>query len=176
MKAVVLIRGINVGGIVLKMDQLKEILRACGFEDIQTYIQSGNAILTTQLQIPKDIEEAVQVMIKREAGLDVAVIVKESEAYLHETRIHPFGETADEKNIYLTFLKSKPSFDPSEFLVTLKSELEQFVLVGDLLFGYYGAGYGKSKYTTTYFEKKLGVAATTRNLNTVKKLGAMLKE
>lgn len=176
MKAVVLIRGINVGGIVLKMDTLKQILRACGFEDVQTYIQSGNAIVQSRLQTTKDIEEAVQVMITREAGLDLAVIVKEGEAYLLETYSHPFGETADEKNIYLTFLKSKPNFDPSELLESLNSDKEQFVLVGDLLFGYYGAGYGKSKYTTTYFEKKLGVAATTRNLNTAKKLGAMLKD
>lgn len=176
MKAVVLFRGINVGGLILKMTPLKVMLEACGFEDIQTYIQSGNVVLTSHLEAPKDVEERIQEALKKELGLDVAVIVKAKDTYLRETVSHPFGEDVDEKDIYITFLKTSLKSDPSEFLESLKNEQEQFVLVHDLIFGCYGGGYGKSKYTTTFFEKKLGVVATTRNLATVKKLGMMLHE
>ena len=47
---------------------------------------------------------------------------------------------------------------------------ENFILKKDVIYSYYGNGYGKSKHTNNYFEKVLSVSSTTRNWNTINKI------
>lgn len=49
-----LLRGINVGGVVLRMDRARELWAELGFENVRTYVQSGNIIFSS-VASPSDV-------------------------------------------------------------------------------------------------------------------------
>ncbi len=79
MKYVALLRGINVGGNnMIKMETLREVLAALGFENVKSYINSGNLVFETKKigrskVLAKKIHEAI---LKAEFGFDISVMVR----------------------------------------------------------------------------------------------------
>jgi uncharacterized protein (DUF1697 family) len=172
-KYIAFIRGINVGGIVLKMDDLKKILDHAGFKKIQTYIQSGNAIFESSITNIPEIEKKIKSGIFKESGLDIVVIVKTKEELEKITASHPFEEKDNQKGLYITILNTQPIENKVRELMDLKSDVDKFILKGDIVYSYYGDGYGKSKFTNNYIENKLSASGTTRNWNTMKKIAEL---
>lgn len=72
-KYVALLRGINVGGKnIIKMADLRACLAAVGFEDVATYIQSGNVLFATKrkrTELVRAIEEALSDRFAYEASV-----------------------------------------------------------------------------------------------------------
>lgn len=76
MKHLALLRGINVSGHnMIKMDTLKSLLETLGYQNIETYIQSGNVFLETTEENPNSIGFAIKQEIFKQLGFDVPVIV-----------------------------------------------------------------------------------------------------
>lgn len=74
---IALLRGINVGGYKkVPMAELRELLSKSGFENVRTYIQSGNIILQSSEDNPLKIERVIQQSMQSHFGFDVPVIVK----------------------------------------------------------------------------------------------------
>ncbi|MEM9678803.1 MAG: DUF1697 domain-containing protein, partial [Bacteroidota bacterium] len=72
---IVLLRGINVGGHKkILMADLRQLLADSGFENVQTYIQSGNIILNSD-HAAKQVEEVIADAIKEHYGFEVPVLV-----------------------------------------------------------------------------------------------------
>ena len=63
MRYLALLRGVNVGGVVLKMDELRCLLLGLGFEKVETYIQSGNAIFESAAREASALEAAIGMAI-----------------------------------------------------------------------------------------------------------------
>ena len=70
----------------------------------------------------------------------------------------------------ITFLSEAPSPGDVATLEPDRFAPDRFVLIGGELFGHYPNGAGRSKMNLDYFEKRLHVRGTARNLNTVAKL------
>lgn len=69
----ILLRGINVGGKnKISMKELKRCLTKHGFENVSTYIQSGNVILQTKDNVP-DVSEKIEALLERNFKLDTKV-------------------------------------------------------------------------------------------------------
>jgi len=65
-----MLRGINVSGKnIIKMENLKEMYASLGFKNIQTYVQSGNVIFTSENQKSKKLEQAITQQIKENLGI-----------------------------------------------------------------------------------------------------------
>jgi uncharacterized protein (DUF1697 family) len=77
--------------------------------------------------------------------------------------------------VMVTFLVSVPSREQVEKLMTYVNEPERLVLVGKEVYLHCPNGYGKTRLSNNLLEKKLGVAATTRNWKSVIKLHELLK-
>jgi uncharacterized protein (DUF1697 family) len=76
MKHLALLRGINVSGHnMIKMDVLKTILENSGFQNVETYVQSGNVFLETEDENPQSVGFAIKQEIMKQLGLDVPIIV-----------------------------------------------------------------------------------------------------
>ena len=163
---IVLLRGINVSGKnKLPMAELRELLNDLKFENVQTYIQSGNIILTSE-ESKKIICKKIKKGIAFKFGYDVPVIARTVEELENVIENYPFP-IDNPKIVAFVFLDKASEF--SEIEIKNIGD-DQFKIDKDVVYFYCPNGFGKSKITNNLFEKKLKVTATTRNYNTTIKL------
>lgn len=173
-----ILRGINVGGVrKVPMAALKSALEKAGFLEVQTYIQSGNVIFDSEEIGASILEENIQGIITETFGFaDVPVIVRTSEEWAESISNNPFlkENDVDIEELHLTFLKEQPSAENLEKIRSLYFLPDRFQIIGKDVFVYCENGYGRSKITNDFFEKKLKVSATTRNWKTVMRLQELI--
>lgn len=169
---IALLRGINVSGQKkIKMADLKLHLEELNFENITTYIQSGNIIFTTNSKNIIKLEKLISDKIKEKYGFDVDVIIKTLTEFEYTLNNNPFiKQKKDPTKIYLTFLHSLPTETNIDQLKLVDYSSEEYIMDGKNIFFYAANGYGTAKMNNNFFEKKLKVIATTRNWKTINKL------
>lgn len=172
-KYIAILRGINVGGHrKIRMADLREMLQKIGFTNIQTYIQSGNVVFNTE---GKEKQHAISSRIEKQIletyGFIVPVVVRTAKEIKQAVAVNPFlKEGIAIEQLYLTFLKEIPAPEGLEKIKIYDYSPDRFEIINNNVFGFCSGKYSDSKYTNTFFEKKLKVAATTRNWKTVLKL------
>ncbi len=164
---IALLRGINVGGHKkLPMAELRELLVSLGLKEVQTYIQSGNAVFDSEEEIAGTyISEA----IRKKYGWEVPVLVTsalEVEAILDNC---PFPKEKKEKS-YFTLLFKPPSTEDIETTLSYQFPDEEYHITPQCVYFYSATGYGKARLSGNFFEQKLKVTATARNYRTMIKL------
>lgn len=169
-KQVALLRGINVGGNrLIPMKELAALFTELGMRDVVTYIQSGNVVYTPPKPIaPSKLEAAIEARF----GFAVPLVVRSHGALKQAFEANPFlSRAADRAHLYLGFLSAAPgakkTIDPA------RSPGDEAEVVGDLLYLHFPKGLGKTKLTSDYLDRALGVMCTVRNWNTVEKLVAL---
>jgi uncharacterized protein (DUF1697 family) len=167
---VAFIRGINVGGVVLKMADLRRILEYIGFSGVRTYIQSGNAVFESDEENKRKMEAEIGQEIKNELRREVAVIVKTVDELRRIVQSHPLEDSGDEGNLYVTVLSHEPAAGDVEILMETMNDVDRHVVENKVVYSYYGQGYGNSKRSNNFIEKILKVSATTRNWSSMRKL------
>lgn len=172
MRYVTLLRGVNVGGKnKLPMALLRDALAKTSFYGVTTYIQSGNIIFSSDLEVA-NCEVIVGELLKSEFDLNVPVILKKQSDIEEIVKENPFKSKTLENSKFMSFgfLSEIPEQDKVEEVMSFSTELETFKIVDDVIYFYCGVGFGKTKMTNAWFEKKLGVTTTMRNYNTTLKL------
>ena len=169
---IVLLRGINVSGKnKLPMVELRGMLMNLGFENVQTYIQSGNVILNSEKK-KDEISQLITTSIKEKYNYDIPVIVKTSEELEMAVNNYPYPKE-NEKIVAFVFLEKPISFNTIE----IKNQGEdQYKIDKDIIYLYCPNGFGRSKLSNNVFESKLQLRATTRNLRTAEKLIELSKK
>jgi len=168
-----LLRGINVSGQkTIKMDALKKIYEELNFRNVQTYIQSGNVIFQDANSNYCDLEQKISNKINEHFGFDVPVTVLNIEKLKTLIRGNPYIAEGSKllSDLYITILSSSPKDTDPQIFRQNQSPGEEFTLTDDAVYLYCPNGYGKTKLTNTFFEKKLKVRATTRNWKTTLEL------
>ncbi len=175
---IALLRGINVGGKrKILMADLKALMLKLGFSAVRTYIQSGNIIFqsakTNKLAVAQIIEQAIM----DEFGFDVPCIVLVADELEQLINRNPFNDEDEVKKeqLHLTFLKSIPNKDNKTRIETYDYSPDQFQIEEDKVFIYCEGKYHLTKLGNTFFEKQLGVSASTRTWKTVLKLNELYK-
>lgn len=175
-KFIVLLRAVNVSGKnTIKMAALKEKLIEYGFASVQTYIQSGNVVLQSTKNATI-VERQIQLLIKEEFDLEIVVFVRTIENLHQALDQSPFEQNLPGNNVFVTFLSAVPELALVNKLATIDHGQEEYLIDGTMLYFYLPEGMAKSKMNNNYFENKLKVAATGRNINTIRKLLAMANE
>lgn len=174
---IILLRGINVGGHKkIKMAELSQLLRESGYKDIRTYIQTGNILLRGEPDDEKALANSIANKINAHYGFEVPVIVR-TLADLEKVLINQPFTTEDTSKLLVTFLSEEPSFERIQRLETLSlAANDEFQIIGREVFLHCPTGYGRSKLTNDFWERKLAVQATTRNWKTTNKLVLMGRE
>jgi uncharacterized protein (DUF1697 family) len=168
---VALLRGINLGGKnKVPMADLKVQLAELGLEDVVTYIQSGNAVFRSPVaktRVAADIAKRVATAY----GLDVKVIVRTPAELGRIAKANPYlpGEK-DVSKLHVIYLDRAPKAADKAKLDPDRSPPDEFTVRGREIYLHLPNGLGRSKLTIDYFERRLGVAATARNWNTLLKL------
>ena len=175
---VALLRGVNVGGRRrLAMADLRAELERLGLTDVTTYLQSGNAVFTSGNETPRVIAVRVEKALAEAVGDQVDVLVLTAEQIGEVASANPFlsregAEKVDPRYLHATFLFDAPAGDRVSTLVPPVELGERVEIVGRVVYLYLPHGYGRTKVSNAYFERALGVGATTRNWNTVTALAA----
>ena len=176
-KFIALLRGINVSGQKqIKMSELKTQFEEKGFQDVETYIQSGNVIFSAREKSNKKLEDKISSAIKSKFSFDAQIIVLTPEAIGHVIQSNPFlKKKKDTEKLYVTFLLENPSADNIKKLKDVDYSPEEFIMDGSYIYLFVPNGYGNSKLNNNLFESKLKVFGTTRNWKTVNKLFELSK-
>jgi uncharacterized protein (DUF1697 family) len=173
MKHLAMLRGINVSGHnMIKMDALKSMLENCGFQNIETYIQSGNVFLESENENANSVGFTIKQEIVKQFGYDVPVIVL-SKADLEKCLTNnPFfkEKNVDTKKLYVAFISKELNASALNDLKTSQFKPDEAFIDGNRIYMKLETGAGNTKLTQKYIEKKLNVTATSRNWNTVNKL------
>lgn len=170
---IALLRGINVGGRnKIKMADLRMMLQKMDFDEVQTYIQSGNVIFKSAHKNTSILEQEIKSNIATTFGLQVPVLVKDRTDLVSILKESPFTNPVDiESNrIYYVLLKNKLQDGYSTNLDQQNYPNELFVITENCVYLNCLKGAGKAKLTNALIEKKLKVEATTRNYKTMLKL------
>ena len=171
---IILLRGINVGGKhKLPMANLRTLLTNNGFNEVTTYIQSGN-ILVQCNETAANITKQVHQLILDAFGYDVPVITLTQEEIKEAITNNPYTAIeTDIKKLHVSFLASAPSAQSIDNTPSFDNN-DQFHVINKTVYIHCPDGYGKTKYTNSFFEKHLQIAATTRNWRTSLKLLEMV--
>ena len=168
---IVLLRGINIGARNrIAMPALREALEAAGFEDVRTYVQSGNVVLASSAK-PEAVQRKVEALIGKEFGLEIAVVVRSKAQLAAVAKRNPLkGVAKDPKRYQVTFLSKKLPAKAVGALEEAATEHEQFVVDGREVYAWHPDGAARSKLWAKLAGKGLGVTATSRNWTTVEAL------
>lgn len=167
---ITILRGINVSGKnKIKMADLKQLLLDNHFEEVQTYIQSGNIVFQTSL---KDPATAIHQLIKKSFGYDIPVLTKTRQQWENAIKNNPLLHSPKylPQFMHFTFLAQHPSLEQVSSLPENTHKDDYFTIHNDVIYIYCPNGYGKTKFNNNFFEKKLNISATTRNYKTTLKL------
>jgi uncharacterized protein (DUF1697 family) len=172
-KYISILRGINVSGQKkIKMADLKSLYELLGFQSVVTYIQSGNVIFDTSKN-RGDLKVIIEKAIEEKYKFHVPVELRTNHEIENIISNCPFGSVnlaEDGTKVLVTFLSSEPQEGMALDIQKNVVAPEKLVIRGKEVYLYCPNGYGKSKLSNTFLEKKLNVEATTRNWKSVYKL------
>ncbi len=174
-----MLRAINVGGQnKIPVAELKRLYQALNFSNIETYVQSGNLVFDTDNQDAAYIADLIETQIEGAYGANIAVFVRDAADFRRILNSNPFltGRSEPASFLHVTFLDAVPT--PSQWAQLKAPENidDEFFPGIQEVFLFTPTGYGRTKLTNAFFERKLGMPATTRNWNTVQALYALAME
>lgn len=175
---IALLRGINVSGQkIIKMDRLRNLFESLNYQSVVTYIQSGNVVFQTAEGDTALIRQTIEHGIKETFEFDVTVVVRTNDELEESIRNNPFDriELNENDRIYLSYLAERPSEEAIERLLAFKNDSDDYEIIGRVVYILCRTGYGKSLFSNNFLEKKLGVAATTRNWQSVNKIADLCR-
>jgi uncharacterized protein (DUF1697 family) len=170
-RQIVLLRGINLGSRNrIAMAALRELFSEAGFDDVQTYLQSGNVVLTSSTS-PEGLARKCERLIADRFGLEIAVVVRTRKELAAVVRRNPLGDVAvDPKRYQVSFMSAKPSRATVKQLEAARVDPERFVVAGREAYAWHPKGVARSRLWALLAGTGLGVTATSRNWTTVTRL------
>ncbi len=169
-RMIILLRGINVSGRnKVPMAELRSALADGGFEDVATYIQSGNIAVDTELDEDALADEIENLLVER-FDVDVPAVPVAQHMIAEREAQAPFPSDADPAIHLIYFARGEvdvagiQTIDPTKHLGDTITATTSAVYVA------YGQGQSKSKLTVDQLEKAAGTVLTGRNLRSVAKL------
>jgi uncharacterized protein (DUF1697 family) len=172
---VALLRSVNIGGHGrIAMTELRESFASLGYDDVVTYIQTGNVLFSTPSKSEKAIAEAIEGQLAEDFGDAPAVLLRTLPEIRRIGAASPYAKAgANPARHHVTFLAVAPSKDVLKALQLPPSGQDELVVDGREVYVHTPDGYAETKYTGTFLERRLGVVSTTRNWNTVTKLSEL---
>ena len=163
-----LLRGVNVGGVNMRMADLAEVVRGIGYDDVVTVLASGNVVFTTDVDAPA-ATEALETALRERFGYEAWVHVMSQDAVRAIVEAYPF-ERSGERHAYVVFARDAAT--RAELLGVAVDDGTEEVSAGD---GVLYWTVPKGLTLDSAFGKAQGSGRhkphlTTRNLNTLEKL------
>jgi len=186
MRYVALLRGINVGGnTMIKMEDLRKMFEDLGFENVVSYINSGNLAFDagdgsphvskgSSQKLESELSSSIETAVESHLGKPVQVMVRTQKDIEKVISRNPFdGQFGSHKEMHVLFLKDKLSAESERWLKETIPPGERFTAIGREIYCHLPMGVADSYLGRGQFEKKLKIAVTARNWRTVLKLAEL---
>jgi uncharacterized protein (DUF1697 family) len=171
---IALLRAVNVGGNMLKMELLREMFADLGFADVKTYLQSGNVLFRAK-GTPARLAATIEKRVSEATRLPVSAIVRKPDELKRIIAANPFAKEAGvaPSTVHVTFLAGAAPKAAGAAIGKLQSGADRWQAAGSEIYLCCPDGYGRTKLNNTALERALGLRATTRNWKTVTALYEM---
>lgn len=147
----------------MPMKSLVSLLEGLGARNVETYIQSGNAVFQSEETDASLLSKGISAAIAERHGFEPRIFLMEPEDMKRAVERNPFPEAESEpKSLHLFFPASPPENPDFDALERVKVERERFALDGGVFYLHAPGGIGRSKLAANV-EKTLGVPTTARN-------------
>ncbi|HWJ31538.1 MAG TPA: DUF1697 domain-containing protein [Gaiellaceae bacterium] len=168
---ILLLRGINLGSTNrVSMPELRAALEDAGFEDVRTYLQSGNVVLSSAARAAGVARETER-LIRAGFGLDIPVVVRTRPQLAKVVELNPLAKVAkNPKRYQVSFLDAKPSRATVRRVEEAAATGERVVVHGREIYAWHPDTIARSRLWALLAGQNLGVTATARNWTTVQKL------
>jgi uncharacterized protein (DUF1697 family) len=172
-KYVAFLRAINVGGRVIKMEELRKLFESLKLKNVKTYIQSGNVIFETAEKKKDILTKKIEKKLEVSLGYEVLVMLRKNKELENIVKNNPFKEEKLDENtrVYVAFLYNKPGKEIKSLIPSFNNKNEAFHLNGNEVYCKVHKDEKKHSYfSILLLEKKLGTPLTTRNQTTLNKI------
>src|SRR5437763_7559038 len=169
---IAMLRGINVGAHKrMKMERLRVSCETLGFEQIATYIQSGNVVFKAPKLSPASLSEKIEKRIAADFGFEADVITRTREEFKKMVRTNPLLRKRAWMNRNCTsfFLQECPVPKLSRNWNRSRSP-DRVRVIGKEIYFYFPNGVSGSSLWKHNLDRVLSISGTMRNWNTVNKL------
>jgi uncharacterized protein (DUF1697 family) len=172
-RLVAFLRAINVGGHNVKMDRLRGLFESLGLSNVETFIASGNVIFDSPAKEAETLEKEIEAHLRESLGYDVATFIRSDAELADIASYEPFSELDNEaSSLYVAFLRAAPDGEAEQRLLALRTEIDDFHVCGREVYWLCRKKMSESAFSGALLEKILGMQATMRNANTLRRLAA----
>ncbi len=184
---IALLRAVNVGGYgKISMAEFRKLLEGLGFKNVETYIQSGNAVFEAPESAAapgsaSKVGAAIAAGLEKLMGARVDVILRTHEELTRLIAANPFPKEAAEEGarVHVVFLGGVASTAAGPALRAIQEKYptrrDRYHLAGNHIYFHFPEGAGQTKFSGKSLDRAIGVPGTGRNWNTVLKLHEMSK-
>ncbi|BCW55008.1 MULTISPECIES: DUF1697 domain-containing protein [unclassified Arthrobacter] len=166
----VFLRGINVGGINIKMADLRDALKSCGFTDAKTLLASGNVVLSSTLDAAL-VKQECEKCLRAAFGYEAWVVVLDAGRVAQLVDGCPYPDDDRSTHTYITLSSDTAVLDELEAAGSaLESQDQQRLGPEALAWLAPAGGTLDSPFSKISAKTKFKAATTTRNLRTLIKV------
>ena len=171
-RRIALLRGINVGGHTVKMQELRRLFESLGFRNVETVIASGNVVFEALEGSARKLEQSIEQHLAQALGYKVATFLR---------TIPELAEVASQKHfdlakeapgavVYTVFLRERPAASVEQALHALNTDNDESRVGKREVYWLRRARSKDSEVFGVKIGKLLGVETTVRNMNTVQRI------
>lgn len=171
-----MLRGVNLGGRnMIRMEELKGLCLGLKLKNVETFIQSGNVIFSSEEKDLEKLCKRIQDAIEKKVGFRPAVILRTAAELRKVIQKNPFAKRdgIDPSNYLVTFLAAAPGKEQIQKTLAIPTGPEELRIIGREVFIYFINGQGRSDLSWSKVERALGTSGTGRNWNSVTKMMAI---
>lgn len=172
-KFIAFLRAINVGGHVVKMDQLRQLFEALGFAHVETFIASGNVIFEAKSKDTNALQGRIEKHLHQALGYEVATLVRTLEELDRVAKYLPFAESEMNRagnTLYVGFIADNPTKVVAQKVESLVTDVDDLKVTGREVYWLCHKSFSDSKISGAILERTLGMKTTFRNINTVRRI------
>ena len=170
---VAFLRAVNVGKRIVKMEHLRQLLDTAGFNNVSTYIQSGNIMFASRSNNVTALSEKIEKLLLTTYGFEVPTIIRQVSELENVVKNTPFPGVVPDKTtqVYITFLSGDAGLHAPQVIASLQSAAETLHMNNREVYTLIRKNLElKPLDVIARLEKKLGIPCTTRNWATVNKV------
>jgi uncharacterized protein (DUF1697 family) len=171
---VAFLRAINVGGHTVTMGRLRELFEGLGFENVETFIASGNVIFDTRARDQEALARKIEKHLHAGLGYEVATFLRTPAevAAIAATKPFPAAAVAKAHTLVVGLLEKPLDAAQKKAVMAFQTPDDTFDARGREFYWLTNTGQGKSKFSNAVFEKAIRAKATFRGMPTMAKLSA----
>jgi uncharacterized protein (DUF1697 family) len=172
-KHIAFLKAINVGSHTVKMDHLRNLFEKMGFENVETFIASGNVVFETKFQSVDSIKREIEIELEKSLGYKVATFIRTLKELKEIAEYRPFNESDlnnKQNYLYIGLLDNQPDKEALKKALALSDKANEFGFDKRELYWLCRKNFSDSGITGKTLEKALGMETTIRNSTTIRKL------